>query len=98
MQVPFVNLQASYQSQKAAINTAISGVLTSGWYILGQQTRLFEEEFADFCQTPHAIGVASGTDALLLALKAFDIGPRDEVITPAHTAVATAAAIELAGA
>ncbi len=98
MQVPFVDLQASYVAQKEQIDTAVAGVLASGWYILGQEVRQFEEEFAAFCQSPHAIGVASGTDALLLALKAFDIGPGDEVITVAHTAVATAAAIKLCGA
>lgn len=98
MQVPFIDLQASYQAQKVQIDTAVSNVLSTGWYVLGQEVHQFEEEFAAFCQTPHAIGVASGTDALLLTLKAFDIGPGDEVITVAHTAVATAAAIELCGA
>lgn len=98
MQVPFMDLQASYQAQKKAIDSAVAGVLSSGWYILGQEVRLFEEEFAAFCHTAHAIGVASGTDALLLALKALAIGPGDEVITVAHTAVATAAAIKLSGA
>ena len=98
MQIPFVNLQAGYQANKAQIDTAIARVLSSGWYILGEEVRLFEEELAAYCHTPHAIGVASGTDALLLALKAFDIGPGDEIITAAHTAVATAAAIELCGA
>lgn len=98
MHVPFVDLQASYLAQKAQIDTAVANVLSSGWYILGQEVRQFEEEFAAFCHAPHAVGVASGTDALLLALKAFDIGPGDEVITAAHTAVATAAAIMLCGA
>lgn len=98
MQVPFLDLQAAYQAQKSEIDTAVAHVLSSGWYILGQEVGSFEEEFADYCHSPHAIGVASGTDALLLALKAFDIGPGDEVITVAHTAVATAAAIELCGA
>ena len=98
MQVPFIDLQASYQAQKVQIDTAVSNVLSSGWYVLGQEVHQFEEDFAAFCQTPHAVGVASGTDALLLALKAFDIGPGDEVITVSHSAVATAAAVELSGA
>ncbi len=98
MQVPFLDLQASYQAQKAQIDTAVSNVLTSGRYVLGQEVQQFEEEFAAFCQSPHAVGVATGTDALLLALKAFDIGPGDEVITVSHSAVATAAAVALCGA
>lgn len=98
MQVPFVDLQAGYLAQKAEIDSAIANTLFSGWYILGQEVRQFEEEFAAFCKTSHAVGVASGTDALLLALKALDIGPGDEVITVSHTAVATTAAIELTGA
>lgn len=98
MNVPFVDLEAAYQAQKAEIDTAVARVLTSGWYILGDEVRRFEAEFAAYGHSPHAIGVASGTDALLLTLKAFEIGPGDEVITVAHTAVATAAAIELCGA
>jgi dTDP-4-amino-4,6-dideoxygalactose transaminase len=98
MNVPFVDLAAAYRAQQEAIDTAVARVLAGGWYILGPEARAFEAEFAAFHGTPHAVGVASGTDALLLALKALDIGPGDEVITVAHTAVATAAAIELSGA
>jgi dTDP-4-amino-4,6-dideoxygalactose transaminase len=98
MKVPFVDLQAAYQAQKAEIDTAVTRVLSSGWYILGEEVQRFEKEFAAYCHSPFAIGVASGTDALLLAFSALDIGPGDEVITVAHSAVATAAAIELCGA
>ncbi len=98
MKVPIVDLKASYLAQKAAIDSAITRTVSSGWYILGQEVTAFEQEFAAWCQAQYAVGVASGTDALLLALKACDIGPGDEVITVSHTAVATVVAIELCGA
>ncbi len=98
MGIPFVDLAAAYDAQKKAIDEAVERVLAGGWYILGNEVRRFEEEFAAFCYSNHAAGVASGTDALLLALKAYDIGAGDEVITVSHTAVATAAAIEMSGA
>jgi dTDP-3-amino-3,4,6-trideoxy-alpha-D-glucose transaminase len=96
--IPFIDLKTTYQELEHELNTAINHVLNSGWYILGKETARFEAEFAAYCRVGHAIGVASGTDALLLALKALGVGPGDEVITVAHTAVATVAAIELAGA
>ena len=71
-------------------------VLDSGWFILGTEVRGFEREFAEHFGYAHAIGVASGTDAVTLALRALDIGPGDKVATVAHTAVATVAAIEMA--
>lgn len=98
MSIYFVNLQAAYHAHKDEIDAAVAHVLQSGWYILGEQVRAFEQEFAAYCGAEHAVGVASGTDALLLALRALEIGPGDEVITVAHTAVATAVAIELSGA
>jgi dTDP-3-amino-3,4,6-trideoxy-alpha-D-glucose transaminase len=98
MNVPFVDLRAGYQLLQEEIDQAVSNVLNSGWYILGEEARQFENEFAEFCGVPYAVGVASGTDAILLALRACGIGPGDEVITVSHTAVATVAAIELSGA
>jgi dTDP-4-amino-4,6-dideoxygalactose transaminase len=76
----------------------VQRVLASGWYILGQETAAFEAEFAQACGAAGSVGVNSGTDALHLALLACAVGPGDEVITVAHTAVATVAAIRLAGA
>jgi dTDP-4-amino-4,6-dideoxygalactose transaminase len=73
-------------------------VLTSGRYILGQEVATFEQEFADYIGVKFGIGVGSGTDALQLAMRACGVGAGDEVITVSHTAVATAAAIELSGA
>lgn len=92
------NPKAQYLSYKDDINTAIQNVLNSGWYVLGKEVDLFEKEFAEFNGVKYAIGVGSGTEALHIALRALDIGPGDEVITASHTAVATASAIELAGA
>ena len=98
MKVPFMDLAADYQQYRPEIDAAVHGVLDSGWYILGREVTYFEQEFAAFCGVEHAIGVASGTDALHLALRLFSIGPGDEVITVAHTAVATVVAIEQTGA
>jgi dTDP-4-amino-4,6-dideoxygalactose transaminase len=80
------------------VDEAIQRVLTSGWYILGQEVELFESEFSDYMGVSHSIGVGSGTEALHVALAACGVGPEDEVITVSHTAVATVAAIELTGA
>ncbi len=89
---------AQYQSHRHGIEDAIRRVLNSGSYILGGEVEAFEKEFAAYIGVEYAIGVASGTDALLLALRACEIERGDEVITTPHTAVATVAAIELAGA
>lgn len=90
--------KASYLSHKAEIDAAISRVLDSGWYILGREVEAFEGEFASYVGVGYALGVANGTDALEIALRACDIGAGDAVITVSHTAVATVAAIELVGA
>ena len=98
MSVPFLQLRSEYEAYKAEIDEAVRRVLHSGWYILGQEVKAFEEEFAAYCEVPYAVGVASGTDALLLCLKALNIGAGDEVITVSHTAVATVTAVSLSGA
>jgi len=92
------NPKFQYEAKKEAIDQAISGVLESGQYVFGQQVADFEAEFAQFLSAREAVGVANGTDALYLALRACDIGPGDEVITVSHTAVATISAIEMTGA
>jgi len=92
------NPTAQFQSHRAEIEEAIRKVLEKGRYILGPELEALESEFAEYIGTGHAIGVANGTDALELALRALGIGPGDEVITVSHTAVATVAAIEAAGA
>ena len=92
------NPGAQYQAHKPEVDEAVQRVLTSGWYILGQEVKLFESEFSEYLGVPHSIGVGSGTEALHVALAACGVGPEDEVITVSHTAVATVAAIELTGA
>jgi len=96
--IPQMDPGAGYRAQRAAIDAAVARALSSGWYILGQEVASFEREFAVASGIPHAIGVASGTDALILALKGLGIGPGDRVATVSHTAVATVAAVVLAGA
>jgi dTDP-4-amino-4,6-dideoxygalactose transaminase len=83
---------------KSEIDAAIARVLDSGQYILGQEVAAFEQDFASFLGVRYAVGAASGTDSLHLALRACGIGSGDSVITVSHTAVATVAAIELVGA
>ena len=92
------NPKAQYEAHKIEIDMAVHNVLEKGSYILGDETRSFEVEFASFIDIKHAIGVGSGTEALHLALAACEIGVGDEVITVSHTAVATVAAIEMTGA
>lgn len=89
---------ANYLAHKDEIDEAIHRVLDRGWYILGDEVRAFEEEFSRYLGTGYVVGVGSGTDALHLALRALGVGPGDAVFTVSHTAVATIAAIELAGA
>ncbi len=85
-------------AQRDALLAAVTRVLDGGRYILGTEVDAFEGEFAAYIGVPHGVGVASGTDALVLALRTLDVGPGDAVVTVAHTAVATVAAIELTGA
>ena len=92
------NPSAQFQSYQTEIEEAFLAVMRGNCYILGEEVRFLEQEFADYIGTTSAIGVANGTDAIELALRALNIGPGDEVITVSHTAVATVAAIEAAGA
>jgi dTDP-4-amino-4,6-dideoxygalactose transaminase len=96
--VPFVDLGAQYRAIASEINDAISKVIQEADFILGHEVQLFEEEFASFCDARYAVGVDSGTSALELALRAFDIGPGDEVITAANSFIASALGISHAGA
>lgn len=96
--IPQTDPRASYLERKAAIDAAVTRVLESGWYILGREAEAFEARFAELIGVGHAIGCGNGTDALELALRACGIGAGDLVFTVSHTAVATVAAIEGAGA
>ena len=95
--IPAADPRANYLAHRAAIDAAIARVLESGRYILGPEVESFERSFAASIGAAHAVGTASGTDALVLALRALDLGDA-YVAAPSHTAVATVAAIELAGA
>ena len=96
--VPLVDLTAQYRHLKPELDAAIQRVLDRGQFILGPEVEALEREIADYCGTRHAVGVASGTDALELSLRACDIGPGDEVITTAFSFFATAEAILTVGA
>jgi dTDP-4-amino-4,6-dideoxygalactose transaminase len=96
--IPQTDPKAGYLAHKAEIDAAIARVLDGGWYIGGAEVQAFEREFAAWAGTAEAVACASGTDALVLSLKGLGIGPGDRVATVSHTAVATVAAIELAGA
>ncbi|NUO81611.1 DegT/DnrJ/EryC1/StrS family aminotransferase [candidate division KSB1 bacterium] len=97
-EIPLVDLVSQYRNLREELLPALEHVLESGNFILGDEVALFEEEFARYCGVEHAIGVASGTEALHLALHALGIGPGDEVITAANTFIATAFAISYTGA
>jgi dTDP-3-amino-3,4,6-trideoxy-alpha-D-glucose transaminase len=96
--IPFNDLKPLHSVLAKELDEAIQRVLKRGWFILGPEVEAFEAAFASYHGVAHAIGVANGTDAIELALRAADIGPGDEVITVAHTAVATVCAVERAGA
>ena len=96
--IPQCYPKAGYLANKAEIDDAVLKVMDSGNYILGEEVKSFEKEFAKFTEVEHALGVASGTDALELALRACGIGPGDSVVTVSHTAVATVSAIDRCGA
>ena len=96
--IPVASPLAQTQAYAQEIQDAIKDVVNSGWYVLGDFVSKFENAFAAFLGAQFCVGVASGTDALILALKAIGIQPGDEIITVSHTAVATVAAIEQLGA
>jgi len=98
MSIPMADLKAQYLSIKDEIDTAVRRVIESSQFILGPEVDAFEKEMAAYCGTAYAIGVASGTEALQLALLACGIGPGDEVITTPFTFIATAEAITQCGA
>lgn len=92
------NPGASYEAHREEIDQAIQRVLECGWYVLGREVAAFEREFASWNGASHAVGVANGTDAIELALRALGVGPSDKVATVSHTAVATVAGIRRTGA
>ena len=98
MKIPFINLQAQYQSYKEEIDAAIQRVLDSSQYVMGPEVKKLEQELSKYTGAKHAIACSSGTDALLLALMAIDIKPGDEVITTPFTFIATTEVVSILGA
>jgi len=98
MKVSFLDLRETYTRLKDEIEEAVLSSLDSGLYILGLNLEQFEEEFAAYCGCKYCVGVANGLDALQLILRAYNIGPGDEVIVPANTFIATALAVSNVGA
>jgi dTDP-4-amino-4,6-dideoxygalactose transaminase len=97
-QVPYVNLPAQFYEERDELMLLIEAVFARGEFILGEAVERLEAELAAYCGVPHAVAVASGTDALFLAMKALGIGPGDEVITPPNSFVASTATIAALGA
>ena len=98
MNVPFLNLQAQYESLKSELLPAVEKALASGHYVLGPNVTALEQEVAAYTGAKFGVGVNSGSDALTLALRALDIGPGDEVITTPFTYIAPAESIHQVGA
>lgn len=98
MKIPVLDLKPQYQQLKAEIDQAIASVLESTQFVLGPEVKLLESEIANYLGVKHAIGVNSGTDALIIALRALNIGAGDEVITTSFSFYATAESISLVGA
>ncbi|MBI4405537.1 MAG: DegT/DnrJ/EryC1/StrS family aminotransferase [Deltaproteobacteria bacterium] len=98
VKVPYLNFPEEYRRYQKQMLGAVTRILERGDFIMGNDVATFESEFAKLSGTRHAIGVANGTDALVLALKVLGIGPGDEVLTAANSFLATAAAIALVGA
>lgn len=97
-QVPFMDLERHHRPIAGELRRAFDDVLADGGFVLGAEVERFENEFAEYCGVAHCVGVNSGTAALELSLRAAGIGPGDEVIVPAHTFIASALAVERAGA
>jgi len=96
--IPFLDLGKAYKELKTDLDSAYQRVMNSGWYILGEEVDAFEAEFAEYCGVKFCVGVGNGLDALNLILRAYGIGPGDEVIVPSHTFIATWLAVTHAGA
>ena len=95
--IPFLDMKPAYAELKDELDAAYRRVMESGWYVLGREVEAFEAEYAAFCGTRHCVGVGNGLEALELALRAWDIGPGDEVIVPSNTYIATWLAVTAVG-
>ncbi len=97
-EVPYVNLTAQFEAERASLMALIEGVMAAGAFIGGSEVARLEAALAAYCEMPYAMGVGSGTDALVLGMKALGIGPGDEVITPPNSFIASTASIVMSGA
>ncbi len=97
-EIPFLDMKSPYLELQAELDDAYRRVMQSGWYILGQEVEAFEQEFARYTGAQYCMGVGNGLEALHLILRAYDIGPGDEVIVPSNTYIATWLAVSYAGA
>jgi dTDP-4-amino-4,6-dideoxygalactose transaminase len=98
MKIPFLNFSATHQPMKAEMMNAFEKVYDSNWFVLGEQVKAFESNYAAFNQVKHVVAVSNGLDALHIALKTLNIGPGDEVIVPSNTFIATVLAVSYVGA
>jgi len=98
MKVPLLDLKLQYQTIKEEVMKVTEEIFESQYFILGPRVEALEKEIAEYCSSKHAVGVSSGTDALLISLMAADIGPEDKVITSTYTFFATAGSIARTGA
>lgn len=98
MTVPFLDLKSPYFELQEEIDSATKRVCKSGWYVLGDEVKNFEIEYAQYCESKYCVGVGNGLDALHIILRAMDIGPGDEVIVPSFTFIATWLAVSYCGA
>ncbi len=96
--VPFLDLGRLHQAIRDPLDQAYRRVIDSGWFVMGPELEAFEAEFASYCEATHCIGVGNGLEALHLLLRAYDIGPGDEVIVPSNTFIATWLAVSQCGA
>lgn len=97
-EIPFLDMKSPYAELQSELDSAWQRVMRSGWYILGEEVQAFEQEFARYVGAAYCVGVGNGLEALHLILRAYDIGPGDEVIVPSNTYIATWLAVSYAGA
>jgi len=97
-QVPLVDLKAQYALIRSEVDAAVGRVIANADFILGKDVEEFEAEYARYCEAAHCVGLDSGLSALELGMRALGIGPGDEVITPAHSFIASSSAISFTGA
>ena len=97
MRVPFVSFEKMHEEINGELKEAFNSVLHRNWFINGLEVENFQKEFAEYCGAKYCVGCGNGLDALMLILKAYNIGSGDEVIVPAYTYTASASVLQIAG-